>query len=317
MNFNGKKIIIFGGSGFIGKHLINKLSRFSCNIEIISRSPKDIKLIKFLGELGQIDINTIDDFSEESVLKLINDADVVINLIGILYENKYQTFENVHISIPEIIAKCAKKLNVEKFIHLSALGVNKQTESKYASSKFHGEEIVLKHYSDAIIIRPSVVFGDGDGFINLFNFLSKISPFLPLIGTPKILKKKRFFPIFNFKEGVNFQPIYVGDLVEFIIHSCSVKGMIYDLAGPNILSFKEILLLILKYNKRKRLLFPMPIFAARILSLFLERLPKPILTSDQVKLLEKDNISEVGIKNLKKFVKFPKSLEVVLPTYIF
>lgn len=316
-NFDGKKIVIFGGAGFIGKYLISRFSKYSCNIQIVTRDLKKKKNLKFLGGLGQVNVSQITKFSEENIKDLVFEADIVVNLIGILYENGKQTFEEVHSELPKIIAKVSKKAEVKSLIHISALGVEKNIHSKYAVSKFHGERNIRSEFPEAIILRPSVVFGKEDNFINLFSKLSVLSPFLPIIGDPKIQISDNFLPRIILSDGTFLQPIYVGDLADFILKICFDKPKTINLAGPNILSFKEIIKLILKFNKRSRICLPIPFFLANILAFFSEKLPNPILTRDQVRLLKVNNTSKKGYENLLRHVPFPKTLEVVLPTYIY
>lgn len=316
-NFDGKRIVIFGGAGFIGKYLINRFSKYSCDIQIVTRDLKKKKNLKFLGGLGQVNVSQIINFSEENIKDLVSEADIVINLIGILYENEKQTFEKIHSELPKIIAKVSKIGGVKSLIHLSALGVDKNNHSKYAVSKFQGERNVKSEFPEAIILRPSVVFGKEDNFINLFSKLSIFTPFLPIIGDPKIQISDKFFPRIILSNGTLLQPIYVGDLADFILSICFDKPKIINLAGPNIVSFKEIIKLILKFNKRSRICIPVPFFLANIMAFFSEKLPNPILTRDQVRLLKINNTSKTGYENLLRHVPIPKTLEVILPTYIY
>tara|TARA_X000001036_G_scaffold261408_1_gene243009 strand:+ start:1216 stop:2175 length:960 start_codon:yes stop_codon:yes gene_type:complete len=316
IQFDGKKITVFGGSGFIGKHLVSKLSKYNCSIEIVTRKSGNNKELKFLGGLGQVKVKISNSFDENHLKALIKGSDIVINLIGILYEKKNQKFENLHSHIPKTIAKVSKKVGVKNFLHLSSLGIDKNSFSKYALSKLEGEKNIRIEFPDSLVYRPSVVFGDEDSFINLFSKLSNFSPVMPIIGTPKIDFTAKLSSKLKFTEGVRFQPIYVGDLVEFIIKTSFEKAKTYDLAGPNIISFKKIMQLILSTKKKKRILLPVPLFIAKFMAFFMEKLPKPILTSDQVTLLKNDNISQKGFENLKKKINFPKSLEIVISTYI-
>ena len=315
-SLNGKKILVFGGSGFIGKYLISKLSQFSCAIKVVSRNINNLKNVKFLGNLGQIEMVKLNSFSEKNISDMISGSDIVINLIGILYENKFQRFDAIHSELPGIIGRASKLQAISHLTHISALGVEKNTQSQYAKSKFLGEKNLKSEFPDAVILRPSVVFGKEDNFINLFSKISNFSPFLPIIGDPKIFFKNTFLPSLNFSQGTLFQPLYVGDLAEFIIKTINHKSRIYNLAGPNVLNFKEIIKIILKYKKIKRFCIPVPFFVANLLASFIEKLPYPLLTRDQIKLLKMDNTSKTGYSNLSNYVKNPKSLEVIVPTYI-
>ena len=187
-----------------------------------------------------------------------------------------------------MIAKSAKTNKVRSFIHLSALNVNVIKDSKYALSKYNGEIELKKEFLNSVIVRPSVVFGKGDNFTNFFSNMSKFSPFLPLIGTPLIKLSKNIFKIFNFEKKVRFQPVYVGDLSKFLIKMIDQKNKTYEISGPSIKSFSQIFDLILQAKKRARIYIPLPFFIARIMAFFLELLPGPLLTRDQIKLLKYD-----------------------------
>lgn len=314
-SLNGKKIVIFGGTGFVGNHLVRNLCQHSCQIEIISRFP-EIKRKKFYShEPGQIRINRIEAFNQENLDRVLMDADVVFNLIGILFENKKNKFEFAHYEIPSMIALAAKKNKVEKLIHLSALNIEKVPLSKYASSKLRGENSIKSIFNNVIIIRPSVVFGKGDNFLNFFIKMSKFSPFLPLIGTPDI-KFKNYFLKFNFQSKVRFQPIYVDDLIKFMIHILKKRNGIFELAGPNVKSFDEIFDVILNVKKRKRIYLPLPFIIAEVLAIASSFLPRPLITSDQLKLLKVDSISDQGLLNLEKYIKNPKSIESTVRHYL-
>ena len=313
---SGKKVLIFGGGGFIGSHLVKHLCKESCQINIISRDTKKNLPLFFANEPGQIKIKKINTFNQQEVDNLVEGCDIIFNLIGILAESKKNKFNFVHCKIPEMIAKSAQKKNIRNLIHISALNVNKIHSSSYANSKFLGEKKIREIFPNSLIIRPGVVFGKGDNFTNFFSSISNFSPFLPLIGTPEINFSNGILKSFDFTKRVKFQPLYVGDLVKFMIHVYHEKNKIYDLVGPVVKSFAEIFDVILKHQGKKRIYLPLPFFAAKIVAFFLETLPNPLLTRDQINLLHHDSVSAKGLVNLKKVVKNPASMETIVKNYL-
>jgi len=314
-NLRGKRVVVFGGSGFIGSHLVNHLCEEACEVKIITREKKSQKKIFFANEPGQVSFEEI-DYNQSAINKAVINYDIVFNLIGILAENQKSKFKFAHVEIPKMIAKSAKINKVKSLIHLSALNINVIKDSKYALSKYNGEIELKKEFFNSVIVRPSVVFGKGDNFTNFFSEMSKFSPFLPLIGTPSIKFSKNIFKIFNFEKKVRFQPVYVGDLSKFLIKMIDQKNKTYEISGPSIKSFNQIFDVILEQKKRARLYLPLPFFIARIMAFFLEFLPGPLLTRDQITLLKYDSISKKGLSNLKTVVPNPLSIETVLKTYL-
>tara|TARA_B100000035_G_scaffold131059_1_gene111409 strand:- start:2688 stop:3641 length:954 start_codon:yes stop_codon:yes gene_type:complete len=314
-NLRGKRVVVFGGSGFIGSHLVNHLCEEACEVKIITREKKSQKKIFFANEPGQVSFEEI-DYNQSAINKAVINYDIVFNLIGILAENQKSKFKFAHVEVPKMIAKSAKINKVKSLIHLSALNINVIKDSKYALSKYNGEIELKKEFLNSVIVRPSVVFGKGDNFTNFFSEMSKFSPFLPLIGTPSIKFSKNIFKIFNFEKKVRFQPVYVGDLSKFLIKMIDQKNKTYEISGPSIKSFNQIFDLILEQKKRARLYLPLPFFIARIMAFFLEFLPGPLLTRDQITLLKYDSISKKGLSNLKTVVPNPLSIETVLKTYL-
>ena len=295
---------IFGASGFIGRHLIRGLTKKDYQIVAATRSPYLHGYLKPLGNPGQIDLEKVNLFDEERLRILIKNSDVVINLIGILYENKKQKFENIHERFPYLLSKLCSEQNIEKLIHISALGINETVSSQYMQSKLKGEKNILNNFNHSVILRPSIVFGPEDKFFNQFASLAEFLPALPLIGGGQ----------------TKFQPIYVSDLCKAIVailEKEEVNENIYELGGSQIFTFKELMTILLKQIKKKRFLVPIPYSFAKFQAKILQLLPKPLLTTDQVEMLKYDNIVTNNYPTLKDLKINPKTIESVLPDYIW
>jgi len=273
-----KNCLIFGGSGQIGSFLIRKLTKNNVRVTVVTRNihQKGLK-IKTQANAGYIDIVEANIFEEEKIQKLFREADYCINLVGILYEKKRgNTFDNIHTIFPTLLSKLCKKHNLKKFIHISALGVNEAIDSKYAISKLKGEKNIFENFSKSIILRPSVVFSNADNFSTQFMTLLSRLPIFPLYYSGK----------------TKFMPIHCSDLTDVIYHIISKDSdsQIIECIGPEILTFKEIIEILLKLINKKRLLVPLPLTIAKLSAKFFQLLPKPLLTEDQLKLLKYDNI---------------------------
>ena len=295
---------IFGASGFIGRHLIRSLTEKDFRIIAATRSPYLYGYLKPLGNPGQIDLEKVNLFEEENLRTLIKNSDVVINLVGILYENKKQKFENIHVKFPSLLTKLCNEQNIKKLVHISALGINETANSQYMQSKLKGEKNILNNFNRSVILRPSIIFGPEDKFFNQFAALAEFFPALPLIGG-----------------GLTyFQPIYVGDVVKSIVtilEKEEINKNIYELGGPQTFTFKELMEILLKQIKKKRFLVPIPFSFAKFQAKILQLLPKPLLTTDQVEMLKYDNIVTNKYPTLKDLKISPKTLESVLPDYIW
>ena len=295
---------IFGASGFIGRHLIRCLTEKDFRIIAATRSPYLYGYLKPLGNPGQIDLEKVNLFEEENLRTLIKNSDVVINLVGILYENKKQKFENIHVKFPSLLTKLCNEQNIKKLVHISALGINETANSQYMQSKLKGEKNILNNFNRSVILRPSIIFGPEDKFFNQFAALAEFFPALPLIGG-----------------GLTyFQPIYVGDVVKSIVtilEKEEINKNIYELGGPQTFTFKELMEILLKQIKKKRFLVPIPFSFAKFQAKILQLLPKPLLTTDQVEMLKYDNIVTNKYPTLKDLKISPKTLESVLPDYIW
>ena len=292
-----KNCLIFGGSGQIGRHLIRKLTKNNYKVTVVTRNlHQKGYVIKTQANAGYIDIVEANIFDENKIRKLFAKTDICINLIGILYENgKGNTFKNIHSIFPSILAKLCKEYKVQQFIHLSALGINKATDSEYAKSKLEGEFNIQKNFSLATILRPSVVYSVDDNFTT--NFMT-------------LLSRLPFFPLY-YNGETKFAPIHCSDLTDTIYHvvSKNIHSKIIECIGPEIFSLKEILKKLLTLIGKSRLLIPMPFFAANLSAKFFQLFPKPLLTVDQLILLKYDNIpsskyqtnSDIGVPSTKIF----------------
>ena len=292
-----KNCLIFGGSGQIGRYLIRKLTKNNYKVTVVTRNiHQKSYIIKTQGNAGYIDVVEANIFDENKIRKLFKKADICINLVGILYENKKgNTFKNIHSLFPSILAKLCKEYNVEHFIHLSALGINEAIDSKYAKSKLEGEKNILSNFSLATILRPSLVYSVDDNFTTSFMTLLNRLPLFPLYYLGK----------------TKFVPIHCSDLAEIIFYviSKNIRENIVECIGPETLTFKDLIEILLKLIEKKRILIPLPFFIANISARFLELFPKPLLTQDQLRLLKYNNVSsgkyktnfEINVPSKKTF----------------
>ncbi|MDB0054099.1 complex I NDUFA9 subunit family protein [Candidatus Pelagibacter sp.] len=292
-----KNCLIFGGSGQIGRNLIRKLAKSNYRVTVVTRNiHQKSYIIKTQANAGYIDVVEANIFDEKKIRNLFKKADICINLIGILFENKRgNTFKNIHAVLPSLLAKLCKEYNVEHFIHLSALGINDAIDSNYAKSKLEGESNILKNFPLATILRPSVVYSVDDNFTT--NFMSLLSR-LPI------------FPIY-YKGDTKFTPIHCSDLTDIIYYIISKKiySKIIECTGPEIISFKKLLEKLQLLIGKKRLLIPFPLPIAELTARFFEIFPKPLLTRDQLRLLKYDNVpsgkyktnSDIGVPSIRFF----------------
>ena len=304
MQNNQKIIAIFGAGGFLGKHLMRELTQLNYRVKVATRNPYLKGYLKPLGNPGQIELFKTNIFDTEDVKKILNNCDIVINLVGILYETRKQKFNHVHAQFPNLLSNLCKEFEIKKLIHISALGVKEKHVSKYMQSKLQGEKNIQNNFKPSIILRPSVVFGPEDKFFNTFASLAQFSPFLPLIGGGK----------------TKFAPIYVSDVAKAIVKALELNNSepkIYELGGPKNYSFKELMEILLTEIKKKRLLVPIPFGFAKFQSYFLQMMPNPLLTPDQVELLKYNNIVSEEYPNLKDLGITGTSIQSILPKYIY
>ena len=292
-----KKILVFGASGAIGRHLIRKLAKSNFIITAVTRNlHQKGYILKTQANAGYINIVEASIFDEQKLKNLISKNDICINLVGILFEKgKRNTFKNIHTFFPSLISKICNENNIEQFIQISALGIDQAKDSNYAISKLQGENNVKKNFSVATILRPSVVYSVDDNFTTNFMTLLSRMPFFPLYYNGK----------------TKFMPIHCSDLTEIIFQviSKNIKSVTIECVGPEIISLKDILKKLLKLIEKRRLLIPIPLIIARLSAIILQLLPKPLLTTDQLTLLKYDNVAsgkyktnfDIGFPSVHKF----------------
>jgi len=297
-----KTITVFGGTGFIGRNLIGKLAKKGFKIVVPTRNPYLHGYLKPMGEPGQIEVLKFNPFDFSNLNEFIKSSEIVINCVGVLYEKKNQKFDHVHHLFPKFLSSILDKGVTKKFIHISALGANKDSNSLYIKSKFQGEEAVMHNFKNSIILRPSIVFGTNDSFFNLFNKLINILPIIPLAGSK-----------------TKFQPCYVGDVTDAIIKIIEqvYLNSIYELGGPKIYTFKELIETLLVSLKKKRLIVELPDFVARIQAKVMQLFPNPLLTEDQLEILKSDNVCSNQYPGFKELGISTRTVEIILPNYIF
>jgi NADH dehydrogenase len=312
---------VFGGSGFVGRHLVQRLVAKGWRVRVAVRDPDGAAFLKPLGDVGQVVPLFAEISSEASTRAAVEGAEWVFNTVGILIERGRNRFQTVHVDGARNIAAAAKAAGAKSLVHVSAIGADSQSASAYARSKAAGETAVLAAFPEAVILRPSIVFGPEDDFINRFAELSSISPFLPVFVNDGHLfptAGSSGCPLFG-SGGTKFQPVYVGDVADAICAAAATTeycGQIFELGGPRIISLKALLELILSTIGRHRLLLPLPMAVARVQALFLQYLPNPPLTPDQVKLLGKDNVASPGMPGLATFGIVPTAIETIIPSYL-
>lgn len=298
---NTNLVTIFGGSGFVGRHTVRALARAGWRIKVATRHPASGFFLRPLGSVGQIDFVKCDVSDPQSVAQAVAGAQAVINLTGILFE-KGQSFEDVQADGAAHIAQASAAAGVRALVHVSAIGADLESESAYAVTKAEGEQAVREAFAGAVILRPSIIFGPEDGFFNKFAAMARLAPALPLIGGGL----------------TRFQPVFVGDVAQAILAALSRQdGRTYELGGPTTYTFKQLLQLILRETGRNRALIPIPFALASLKAAFLQLLPNPILTMDQVRLLKKDNVVSSTAAGLGDLGITPTSVEAVIPAYLW
>jgi len=317
-------ITVFGASGFIGRHLVRRLAKDGWTVRAACRDTEKAHFLRTMGDVGQVTPWGCNITDATSVRVALDGAEAAVNLVGILYESGNATFQKIHTDCAKQIAETAASLGITRFVQMSALGADKNSDSEYARTKAMGEDAVKAALPSASIVRPSVVFGPEDSFFNTFAGICRISPFLPVFGAPTFPDVsfgagKPFSINFLGDGGPKFQPVYVGDVADAIVkclNDNACAGKTYELAGPSVYSCADIMRLVLNATSRKRALMPVPLWILEIKAFFLEKLPKPLLTTDQVKLLQSDNVAGGTLPGLAELGISATPAEAILPTYL-
>jgi uncharacterized protein YbjT (DUF2867 family) len=300
-------ITVYGGSGFLGRHVVRALAKRNYLIRVAVRRPDLANHLQPLGRVGQIHAVQSNLRHAPSVEAAARGAQVLINLVGILFERGRQRFDATHTFGAEQVALAASAHGA-RLVHVSAIGADEHSPSAYARSKAAAERLVLSAQPQAVIMRPSILFGPEDDFFNRFASLARLSPALPLIGGGH----------------TRFQPVFVGDVAKAIADAVDGKlsaGTIYELGGPEVRTFEQLMQFLLATIERKRLLVPVPFAIASLQAKFLQYLPKPLLTPDQVELLRVDNVVSGAAKAERRTLQGigiePQSIEAIVPSYLW
>ena len=300
-------VTVYGGSGFLGRHVVRALAKRNYLIRVAVRRPDLANHLQPLGRVGQIHAVQANLRDAPSVEAAARDAQVLVNLVGILFERGRQRFDSIQTFGAEQVALAANAHGA-RLVHVSAIGADEHSPAHYARSKAAAERLVLSAQPSATIMRPSILFGPEDDFFNRFAALARMSPALPLIGGGH----------------TRFQPVFVGDVATAIADAVNGKaraGTIYELGGPEVRTFKELMQYVLATIERKRLLVPLPFFVAKLQAMMLQYLPIPLLTPDQVELLRVDNVVSEAAKAESRTLQglgiAPEPIEAIVPSYLW
>ena len=301
---NSQLVTVFGASGFLGRHVVRVLAQRGYRIRAVVRRPNHAHHLPPMGHVGQIQLFRANVLEVDQIAAALDGAQAAINLTGIIYQRGDQTFEAIHVRAAQQIAQQARQAGCTALVHVSAIGADPSSASGYASSKGRGETLVRDAFPGCVILRPSIVFGSEDQFFNRFAGLARMAPALPLIGGGT----------------TKFQPVFVGDVAVAVSRALNTPahfGNVFELGGPTTYTFRELMAFILRETGRKRPLIPVPFYVARLQAFFLQFLPNPPLTPDQVRLLRMDNVVHENMLGLSDLGIVPTSVEAEVPAYLW
>jgi uncharacterized protein YbjT (DUF2867 family) len=303
-------VTVFGGSGFVGRYVVRALAKDGWRIRVALRRPALAPELKVMGDVGQVELVQANIRYPDSVARTLDGAEAVVNLVGVLYEAGRQGFEALHAAAPRSLGEQAAARGIGRFVQVSAIGADARSPSRYAQTKAAGEAAVRAAIPGAVVLRPSIVFGPEDDFFNRFGRLASMAPVLPLIGGGE----------------TRFQPVYAGDVGEaaaVVLRQETAAGRTYELGGPGVYSFRQLMEIVLRETQKRRPLVPVPTPLARIMGgagdLQARLLPivAPQITTDQVALLARDNVADPALPGLEALGVTPTALEAVLPGYMW
>ena len=298
-------VAVFGGSGFLGRYTVRALAKAGYRVRVGVRHPNLGNYLVPMGQVGQIQVVKANIANAEHVASVVSGADAVINLVGILRQGGRQRFQRLHRDAAETLAKAAMNAGAQTFVHVSSMGVSQNSPSLYARTKAEGEMRVREAFPAATILRPSLLFGPEDDFFNRFAGMARMARVVPLIGGGR----------------TKFQPVYVGDVAaaieKSVVDPAAARGRTYELGGPSVYTFRELMELMLHETYRKAALVPVPFGLASFVASLANLTPWPPLTPDQVRLLKVDNVMTKGALGLHDLAIEPDSVEAILPTYIW
>jgi NADH dehydrogenase len=293
---------VFGGSGFVGRYVVKRLAQKGYVVRVAVRDPEGALFLKPMGAVGQIVPLYASVTNEATVQRAVAGADLVVNLVGILAESRAATFQAIHADGAGRVARLAAAAGTSGFVHLSAIGADPASRSRYATTKAAGEQAVRQAFPGATILRPSIVFGPEDGFFNRFGAMARMFPVMPVIAGE-----------------TRMQPVYVADVADAVMTALSrpdAAGAVYELGGPRVWTFRELLAYILKETHRHRPLINVPMGMARLQAMFMEFLPGKPLTRDQLLMLARDNVVADGMPGLPELGIIPSPVELIVPAYL-